>query len=174
MALSVPMTEEAPPSLTPPRAGVLIGLSLLLGVGLYGIVVALGLGLWRQNSPGEGLFPFLIAVAMVTFSALALTAALRERARTAPSAEVAFDRAKLLRVGAYLLALVFYAAAIDALGFIVATVITVAFIMRFAERYSWSATLALAAGTAIGCQILFVSWLGAILPTGALWDRLFY
>jgi putative tricarboxylic transport membrane protein len=167
------MTEQAPSS-SPSRTGVLTGLALLLAIGLYGIVVALGLGLWRQNSPGEGLFPFLTAVAMTAFSALALAAALRERARAAPSADVAVDQAKLTRVGAYLLALVFYATAIDGLGFIVATLITVTFIMRFAERYSWAATFALAAGTAVGCQILFVLWLGAILPTGALWDRLFY
>jgi putative tricarboxylic transport membrane protein len=163
------MSEQAPSS-SPSRAGVLIGLALLLAIGLYGIVVALGLGLWRQNSPGEGLFPFLMAVAMTAFSALALAAALGERVRAAPSADSAFDRAKVLRVGAYLLALTFYAATIDALGFIAATLITVTFIMRFAERYSWGATLALAAGTALGCQILFVLWLGAILPTGALWD----
>ena len=47
--------------------------------------------------------------------------------------------------------------------------ITITFILRFAERYPWGATLALTAGTIIGCQVLFVLWLGAMLPTGTLW-----
>ncbi len=77
------------------------------------------------------------------------------------------------RVAAYLGALVFYALALELLGFIVATSITVVFILRFAEHYPWRATAALAAGTVIGCQMLFVFWLGAVLPTGTLWADLF-
>ncbi len=66
----------------------------------------------------------------------------------------------------------FYAGSLEFLGFIVATAIAITFILRFAERYSWLATLALTAGTIIGCHVLFVLWLGAILPTGTLWDNL--
>jgi hypothetical protein len=39
-------------------------------------------------------------------------------------------------------ALVFYAVSLEFLGFIVASAITLVFILRFAERYSWLATLA--------------------------------
>ena len=76
-----------------------------------------------------------------------------------------------MRVGAYLVGLVFYATTLDALGFIVSTIVVVLFILRFAEGYSWRTTLVLAIGTAATCQVLFVRWLGAILPTGFLWDR---
>ena len=41
-------------------------------------------------------------------------------------------------------------------------------ILRFAERYGWVATLAIAVGAAVGCHVLFGLWLGAILPTGFL------
>jgi hypothetical protein len=77
------------------------------------------------------------------------------------------------RVSAYLVGLVFYAGALDALGFAASTIIVVVFILRFAERLTWRTTLAVAVGAAATCQILFVRWLGAILPTGTLWDRLF-
>ena len=50
----------------------------------------------------------------------------------------------------------FYAVSLEFLGFIAATTITITFILRFAERYPWGATLALTAGTIIGCQVLFV------------------
>ena len=59
-------------------------------------------------------------------------------------------------------------------GFIISTIVTVVFILRFAERYAWTTTIALAVGTAAGCHLLFVYWLQAILPTGYLWDNLLY
>ena len=46
-------------------------------------------------------------------------------------------RTTLVRLGAYLAALIFYAAALDALGFIVSTVLVVVFILRIAEGYGW-------------------------------------
>ena len=76
------------------------------------------------------------------------------------------DRTGLIRVGAYLGALVFYAVSLEFLGFIVATALTITFILRVAERYPWRATLALTAGTIVGCQVLFVLWLGACCRPG--------
>ena len=93
--------------------------------------------------------------------------------RAAAPARTVRDRTGLIRVGAYLGALVFYAVSLEFLGFIVATALTITFILRVAERYPWAATLALTAGTIIGCQVLFVLWLGAMLPTGTLWADLF-
>ena len=162
------MSEQAP--VASPR-GRLIGHAVLAAVGLVALAISLRLGLWRQNSPGEGLFPFLMALAMVAFSAAGLA---RDciKLKSAPS-PVTGDRSGLIRVALYLGALVFYAGSLEFLGFIVATAIAITFILRFAERYSWLATLALTAGTIIGCHVLFVLWLGAILPTGTLWDNLF-
>jgi hypothetical protein len=162
------MSEPAP--VASPR-GRLIGHAVLAAIGLAALAISLRLGLWRQNSPGEGLFPFLMALAMVTFSAAGLIQDRMKRA-AAPNG-ASSDRSGLIRVAAYLGALVFYAGSLELLGFIVATAIAITFILRFAERYSWLATLALTAGTIIGCHILFVLWLGAILPTGTLWDNLF-
>jgi Tripartite tricarboxylate transporter TctB family len=161
------VSEQAP--VASPRAR-LIGHAVLAAAGLVALTISLRLGLWRQSSPGEGLFPFLTALAMVAFSAAGLG---RDWIRlNGAHARAAGDRSGLIRVAAYLGALVFYAVSLEFLGFIVATAITITFILRFAERYPWLATLALTAGTVIGCQVLFVLWLGAILPTGTLWANL--
>jgi Tripartite tricarboxylate transporter TctB family len=162
------VSEPAP--VASPRAR-LIGHAVLAAVGLVALIVSLRLGVWRQNTPGEGLFPFLTSLAMLAFSAAGVA---RDwlKYKGAPSRTFG-DRSGLKRVAAYLGALVFYAASLEFLGFIVASALTLVFILRFAERYPWLATLALTAGTVIGCQILFVLWLGAILPTGTLWENLF-
>ena len=158
------MSEQAPSA--SPRSRV-VGHAVLAAIGLVALVISLRLGVWRQNSPGEGLFPFLTALAMVGLSGAGLARDWLKR-KGEPE-QATSDRSGLIRVAAYLGALVFYAASLEFLGFIVASATTLIFILRFAERYSWLATLALTAGTVIGCQVLFVLWLGAILPVGTLW-----
>jgi len=161
------VSEQAP---TASPQGRLIGHAVLLAAGVLAFAISLRLGVWRQNSPGEGLFPFLCATAMLVFSGAGLVQDWIKFKQTQSPAT--HDRSGLIRVGAYLGALTFYAASLEFLGFIVATAITIIFILRFAERYSWLATLALTAATVVGCQVLFVLWLGAILPTGSLWENL--
>lgn len=170
------MSQQAPVA---PVWGRFAAHAVLAAVGMLALVTSLRLGAWRQSSPGEGLFPFLTALAMVVFGTAGLaqdwTKPWTKRWTKPRSTHVPAPggRAGLARVAAYLGALIFYAASLEALGFITATSTTIIFILRFAERYSWLATLALTAGTVIGCQILFVLWLGAILPVGTLWESLF-
>ena len=63
------MNEQAPAAA--PRAR-LVAHAVLEGIGLIALAISLRLGLWRQSSPGEGLFPFLAALAMVAFSVAGL------------------------------------------------------------------------------------------------------
>ena len=161
------MSEQAPAA--SPRAR-MIGHAVLATLGVLALATSLRLGLWRQNAPGEGLFPFLASLGMVAFGAIGLLGDWTTRERV--DARGAGDRSGLSRVAAYLGALVFYAGTLEVLGFIVATAIAITFILRFAERYSWRATLGLTLGTIVGCQVLFVLWLGAMLPTGTLWANL--
>lgn len=167
--------EQSGQTPTVARKWHVLGFLLLAAVGAYAVAVSLALGLWRQNSPGEGLFPFITAAAVTAFSLAGLAGELSTRHAPTQSDDGEQGlRTTVLRLGAYLAALVFYAVVLDALGFIVSTVLVVVFILRMAEGYGWRTTLGVAAGTAVGCQVLFVTWLGAILPTGLLWDRLIY
>jgi putative tricarboxylic transport membrane protein len=152
-----------------------LGFVVLAAAGVYAVAVSLTLGLWRQSSPGEGLFPFIAALAVTAFSLAGLAGVLSTRQTLQPSvAGGNASRTVVMRLGAYLAALIFYAAALDALGFTVSTILVVVFILRIAEGYGWRTTFGVAAGTAVGCHVLFVYWLGAILPTGFLWDKMIY
>jgi putative tricarboxylic transport membrane protein len=163
------MSDESAPSPPATRTARLLGFAVLGAAGVYALGVALNLGLWRGRSPGEGLFPFLTALGMIAFSAAGALAALR--APRDPALRDQPARPQFARMGAYVAVLLFYALALESLGFIVATIVSVAVILRFAERYPWLATLAIAIGAAAACHVLFGVWLGAILPTGTLWDR---
>ena len=148
-----------------------LGFVLLVAIGAYATAVSLGLGLWRQNSPGEGLFPFLAAASMTLFAGIGLVGALRaDQHPIVPTADAKDFRATLSRVAIYLIGLVFYAGALDAVGFIASTILVLLLILHFAEGYAWHSALALAGGTVAVCHVVFARWLGAILPMGYLWD----
>ena len=150
------------------RTGRAVSLLLLTAIGLYATWFSWRIGLWRGSSPGEGLFPFLAALAVTLLSAVGLAGLMLE-ARSADSA-VRLGPAARRRLGFYLAALVFYGGTLELLGFFVSTILSLAFILKVAERYSWRMTLALVAGTVIGSYLLFVVWLGVIFPDGVLWD----
>jgi hypothetical protein len=162
------MSDDGAASTPASRTGRLAGFAILGAVGLYALYVALNLGLWRGRSPGEGLFPFITALGMLAFSAAGIVVAVADR-RDEPAHR---DQGQLWRMVAYVAALLFYALTLESLGFIAATVVSIAAILRFAERYSWAATLAIAAGAAAACHVVFGIWLGAMLPAGTLWERL--
>jgi hypothetical protein len=149
------------------RAGSLV---MLAGIGLYATWFSWGIGLWRGSSPGEGLFPFIAALAVTLLSLVGLAGLFLE----APAAGVAprLEPDARRRLGFYIAALFFYGGTLELLGFFVSTILSLAFILRVAERYSWRMTLALVAGTVIGSYVLFVVWLGVIFPDGALWQVL--
>ena len=163
------MSDDSASPAPATRAARLIGFAVLGAFGLYALSVALSLGLWRGRSPGEGLFPFITAAGMLAFSASGIAVALK-----APHDRDAVQEAgreNFWRMGFYLAALVFYALTLEPFGFIVATIVSITAILRFAERYGWITSLAIAAGAALACHVLFARWLGAILPAGTLWDR---
>ena len=160
---------SSPPTVA--KAWHVLGFVLLVAIGAYATTVSLKLGLWRQNSPGEGLFPFLAAASMTLFGGIGLVGALRAPQRPiVPTADAKEFRATLLRVTIYLIGLVFYASALDAVGFVGSTILVLLLILHFAEGYAWHTALALAGGTVAVCHVVFARWLGAILPMGYLWD----
>ena len=162
------MSDESAPTPPAARSARLIGFAILGALGVYALIVALNLGLWRGRSPGEGLFPFITATGMIVFSIAGAAIALRG---PRDAAQAAPERTQFWRMGFYVAALLFYALTLESLGFIAATIVSVAAILRFAERYSWAASLAIAIGAAAACHVLFGIWLGAILPAGTLWER---
>ena len=162
------MSDESAAAPPASRSARLIGFAVLGALGVYALIVAINLGPWRGRSPGEGLFPLITAAGMIVFSIAGATIALRGPHNATQDAP---KRTRVWRMGFYVAALLFYALTLESLGFIVATIVSVGAILRFAERYSWIVSLALAIGAAAACHVLFGLWLGAILPTGTLWER---
>jgi hypothetical protein len=154
------------------RLGTSISLVLLCGCGIIAIVMALRLGLWRDGSPGPGLFPFVASVGIVSLSGLGMIGKLLGPGLAASGnrAALTLPRAALWRIGIYMLALAGYAVLLEVLGFYATTVLVLFVILKLAERLSWRLTMPLILGALLFTHLLFAWGLGVYFPRGTLWD----
>lgn len=139
-----------------------IGMGIcFLGVGIGFTIGAIQLQIGKPTEPQPGFFPFLDGVILIVLSALFLF-----QARFGRTGETrAFG--KLWSPGIVVLGLILYVASLETLGYIIATALLSAVILRVLEtkfRVLFPVSLLLA----VGSYILFDRLLGVTLPGGLL------
>jgi hypothetical protein len=155
-----------------PRAGPIAGALVLLVIGVWALAQALGFGLWRERSPGEGLYPFGVSLLVVGLSATALLLWWRGEITAAPDLmkEAAEDDGppNWRKVCFYIAALVALGGLLEPLGYWIVSASVLVVILRFAERRSWLMTSAVTAVTSVATNLIFERLLGLQLPSGLL------
>jgi hypothetical protein len=136
---------------------------VLLLAGLGGTLEAGKLTIGDPGHPGPGFFPFWLALALSAVAVVLLVR--RVPAGATPAAEPA-GRLQPSKVVMALVAGGTYAAALEPLGFVLATFGFQLFLLTVVERRRWASSLAIAAATALACHLLFKVWLGVQLPAG--------
>ena len=156
------------------RFGNLASLALLCGAGIIAIAMALKLGVWRDGSPGPGLFPFLASVGIVSLSAIGMATAAWRLRQVAGQGDTAagLNRQGLLRVAVYTAALLGYALLLETLGFYVTTVLVLFVILKLAERLSWRIVVPVILGALVFTYLLFQRALGVYFAKGSVWESL--
>jgi len=134
-------------------------------LGLAGLAIAyLAVGraypLDTLATPGPGIFPLAAGLALLVLAAWMFAAAGRASA-PGPADEAAPAPRAPLAVAAVL---VLYAAAVPALGFMLASFALVVVTARLMGLVGWWRPLALGAGVAVATRLIFVTWLGVPLP----------
>jgi putative tricarboxylic transport membrane protein len=148
-----------------------VGPDVVSGLALGGLAVfawvgARGLAFGTLTQPGPGFFPRSLAALTG-----ALAAALVVRGGLAPASPLAAlwpERAGVRRVLVMLAALFGYAAALEPLGYLLATLGLFLVLLRGVGRRSWPVTGLVAVLAAAGSYLLFARWLMVSLPAG-LW-----
>ena len=138
-------------------------LFLLLG----GIVIydSVRLGArWGADGPEAGYFPFYVALLICASSAVNLLVALLKRGE--PRRFVGVGQLKL--VLSVLVPSVVYVALVAWLGIYVASVIFIAFFMRWLGKYAWWKVAAVSIGNSVVFFLIFESWFKVPLPKGPL------
>lgn len=137
-----------------------------LGAGaiLLAIPVAIaswGFGVGSPKSPGAGFWPLVIAVVM---AGLGLTLILRPT----PNAGGEAGESRWGKFGISLGTLLFYVAALEPLGYLLATAVMLLAQFRWVESRSWRTSIAIALAAAVVSLILFRVLLKVSLPTGVI------
>jgi putative tricarboxylic transport membrane protein len=131
---------------------------------------SLGLGLGTLTEPGPGLFPFLMSLFLIFFSAGLFAASLRKKGGVNFIEVRKFwpDRDGFRRIGLTVLFLASYVVALNYLGFIMTTFLFIFLLLRFIEPQKWPIVILGSLLTAGGSYAIFEIWLRANLPVGLL------
>lgn len=150
--------------------GVLVGGVVLALIGLWAALEAWGYGLWRARAPGEGLYPFLVALALVGLAVASLVQAafFRPPASLPPAVHDDDGPPQWRKIAIYLAGLVALAALLPGLGYWIVTAAVLVLILRGAERLSWRLTLAVTAASSLVTHLVFERLLGLPLPRATL------
>jgi len=120
---------------------------------------------WADDGPQAGYFPFYIGWIICVAAAVNVAAALCvPRAHDKPFVEVG----QLKLVLSVLVPVAIYVALIGWIGIYVASVLFIAFFMRWLGKYPWWKTAAISIGNSVVFFLIFEVWFKIPLPKGPL------
>lgn len=117
------------------------------------------------DNPGAGFLPFFTGLFITGFSVLTLLQIVKHRWR---SLGEMWEGAKWSRALIVTACLVVYVAFLMDVGFLLATVILMGFLLRVLARIDWKVTIFAALVATLGFYLVFQVWLEAQLPRGWL------
>lgn len=134
-----------------------------LGVGTAIAAGAYHLGIGALNSPGPGLFPFVIGLSM---AGLSLSVAATGLWTAAPPAAKTHRRAA--PAIAVIVALILYALALERIGFLLCTLLFLTGLLGVLGRRNWPVAVAASVFITAGSYLIFAKFLKINLPVGPL------
>ena len=120
---------------------------------------------WAEDGPEAGYFPFIVG-AIICISAAVNFAAMFTWARGTDKPFVEVGQLKM--VLAVLVPTAIYVAVIGFLGIYVASILFIAFFMRWLGKYDWWKLAAVSIGNSVFFFIIFEVWFKIPLPKGPL------
>ena len=140
--------------------------ALFLLVGAIVVYDSLRLGAkWAEDGPEAGYFPFIVGVIICVASAINLVAVFTW-ARDMEQTFVEVGQLKM--VLAVLVPTSVYVGLIGWLGIYVASILFIAFFMRWLGKYAWWKLAAVSVGNSVFFFIIFEIWFKIPLPKGPL------
>lgn len=139
------------------------GITLLIG--LFGIITIIGslrAGIdWGAEGPRAGFFPFYIGLLILVSTAINLWNLLREE-----KDGLFAEWGQLRQVLVVVIPTTIYVASIPFIGLYVASIIFIAWFMRYLGKYNWLIIAAIAIGMPVVTYIVFERWFLVPLPKG--------
>ncbi|BAM88727.1 conserved membrane hypothetical protein [Bradyrhizobium oligotrophicum S58] len=147
----------------PSRKSVELGVTL--GIALFGIIVIFGsvkAGInWGAEGPRAGFFPFYVGLLIVAASAMNVRNTLRE-----DDGGVFAEWGQLRQVMSVVVPTAIYVGALPFTGIYVASMLFIAWFMRWLGKYGWLTVAAVAIGMPVVTYLIFERWFMVPLPKG--------
>ena len=157
------MTTNGPGTAGPMHTTVETGVTLMIA--LFGVIVIVGsvkAGInWGAEGPRAGFFPFYIGIAIVAASAVNLWNALREHDNG-----LFAEWGQLRQVLSVVVPTAIYVGAMPFTGLYLASMIFIAWFMRWLGKYNWLMVAAVAIGMPVITYLVFERWFLVPLPKG--------
>ena len=146
------------------RTADLAAAAVLILVGGVVIFDALRLGIgWGSDGPRSGFFPFWLAVIMTVTCALIMIQAARR-----PDSGTFVSREALRPVLSVLVPATAMVIVMQFTGLYVASILYMAFYMRWIGHHRWSTTIAVSVGLSVVTFLVFELWFLVPMPKGPL------
>ena len=136
---------------------------LLMILGLIVMIVSIGYGFGSFRRPGPGLYPFFVALMIITSSTLLLAVGLKSK-----GFEPLFNRRTFKIFVMMFVTFIFWIIAMPFLGYVLVTFAATYCFCKVMRLEGWMKPLVLSAGTALFIYLLFDYWLYIDLPRGIL------
>ncbi|MGJ4972332.1 MULTISPECIES: tripartite tricarboxylate transporter TctB family protein [unclassified Bradyrhizobium] len=142
-----------------------------LAIALFGIIVIIGsvkAGInWGAEGPRAGFFPFYVGLLIVAASAMNVRNTLRE-----DDGRVFAEWGQLRQVMSVVVPTAIYVGALPFIGLYLASMIFIAWFMRWLGKYGWLTVAAVAIGMPVVTYLIFERWFMVPLPKGPIEDWL--
>jgi hypothetical protein len=160
------MSESSQGATGPTHRGVEIGVAGATSV--FAIIVIIGslqVGIgWGAEGPKAGFFPFYIGLLILISSAVNFIRIVTETSDRGLFAEWG----QLAKVMSVLVPTAIYVALIPWIGIYVASIILIAFFMKWLGRYHWPLVAAVSLGVPLAVFLIFERWFLLPLPKGPI------
>jgi putative tricarboxylic transport membrane protein len=166
------MSENSQGATGPTHRSVEIGVAGATAV--FAVIVIIGslqVGIgWGAEGPKAGFFPFYVGLLILISSAINLIRIFAE-----PSDRRLFaDWGQLAKVMSVLVPTAIYVALIPWIGIYVASILLIAFFMKWLGRYDWPLVAAVSLGVPLAVFLIFEKWFLLPLPKGPIEGYLGY
>jgi putative tricarboxylic transport membrane protein len=159
------MTTGSSSNSGPPHRLVEAGVTLLIA--LFGVIVIAGsvkAGInWGAEGPRAGFFPFYIGVFIVVSSAINLWNGLHEE-----DDGLFAEWGQLRQVMSVVVPTAIYVGVMPFTGLYAASIVFIAWFMRWLGKYPWLTVLAVAIGMPVVTYFIFERWFMVPLPKGPI------
>jgi len=159
------MTTNSPNAAGPTHKSVEAGVAV--AIALFGVIVIVGsmkAGInWGAEGPRAGFFPFYIGIFIVASSAINLWHGLHDDGR-----KLFAEWGQLRQVLSVMIPTAIYVGVMPFTGLYLASMVFIAWFMRWLGKYSWPMVAGVALGMPIVTYLIFERWFLVPLPKGPI------